>query len=114
MVSNVARYVEVVNKLKERVSVHFCDQATVAMRTTKEINTPVFDKTELHVRMYLSGIRREEGSLNRAKTKDNPVKKVDNKPKLEDWEHKLADNKYLEAYITHKERKKVWAENKSK
>ena len=31
-VSDAARYAEVVDKLKEYVAVHFCDQATVATR----------------------------------------------------------------------------------
>ena len=39
---------------------------------------------------------------------------MDNVPKLEDWEHKLKVNKYLENYRTHKDESKAWAENKGK
>ena len=45
MVSNAARYIKVVDKLKEHVEVHFCDQATVAEWAMKDL--PVFTKTNM-------------------------------------------------------------------
>ena len=51
MVSDAARYTEVVDKLKEYVAVHFCDQATVAARAMEELKAPVFTKKERPVRM---------------------------------------------------------------
>ena len=46
--------------------------------------------------------------------KRNSGNTTDNVPKLEDWEHKLTDNKYLEVYKMHKEGMETWTENKSK
>ena len=53
-VSDTARYVEVVTKLKEQVAVDFWDQGTVAARTMEELKTPVFLKLLCSVRMYLT------------------------------------------------------------
>ena len=39
---------------------------------------------------------------------------IDDTPKVEEWEHKLTVDKYLENLRTYKERMKVWAENKGK
>ena len=50
-VSDAERYTEVVDKLKEYVAVHFCDQATVAARAMEELKPPVFVKTDRPVRV---------------------------------------------------------------
>ena len=54
-VSNIERYAKVVDKLKEYVEVHFCDQTTVAARTMEELKAPVFTKAERPVHMHWSG-----------------------------------------------------------
>ena len=100
-VSSVARYTKIVDKLKEYVAVHFCDQARVTARAMEELKDPVCTKAERPVRMYWPGTSLEEGV-------------ADNKPKLNDWEHKLAVAKYLEWYKTHKEGTKALAENTGK
>ena len=47
--SDAARYTEVVDKLKEYVAVHFCDQATVAAKAMEDLKAPVFTKMECPV-----------------------------------------------------------------
>ena len=51
-VRDAARNVEVVDKLKEYVAVHFCDQATPAARAMEELKPPIFVKTDCPVRVY--------------------------------------------------------------
>ena len=41
-VSNASRYATVVEKLKEYIAVHFCDQATVDARAMEELKAPTF------------------------------------------------------------------------
>ena len=98
MVIDAAKYTEVVDKLKEYTAVHFCNQPMVAARAVEELKTPVFTKTERLVGMYWSGTSQEEGASNETKKKSrNPGAEADNKPKLKDWEHKRAVDKYIEA-----------------
>ena len=81
-----------VDKLKEYVAVHFCDQATVAARAMEELKPPVFVKTNCPVRMYWA----DKGQTRTTNNKRNFRSTVDNLPKSEDWEHKLIVEEYLE------------------
>ena len=74
----------------------------------------VFTKKERPACVYWSGTSREAGSSNETKKKGNPGTESDNKFKLEDWEHKLKVDKYLEWYKTHTDGTMAWAENKGK
>ena len=85
-VSDAARYAEVVDKLKEYVAVHFCDQATVAARAMEGLKPPVFVKTDHPVWVYWA----DEGQTRKTINKRNAGLTVDNAPKSEDWEHKLV------------------------
>ena len=67
--SNAARYIQVVDKLKEYVAVYFLNQATVAARAMEDLKAPAFTKKERPVRMYWSGTRREAGASNKTKRK---------------------------------------------
>ena len=51
-VSDVARYMEMVDKLKEYVAVHFCNQVMVATRAMEELKAPVFVKTDRPIQVY--------------------------------------------------------------
>ena len=88
-VSNDARYTEVVDKLKEYVVVHSCNQATVVTQAMEDLRAPVFTKRERPVRMYWLGTSQEACSSNMTKLKHNVLAKTDNKPTLEGWEHQL-------------------------
>ena len=109
-VSDAARYAEVVDKLKEYVAVHFRDQATVAARAMEELKPPVFVKSERPVRVYWADADHTRETNN----KRNARSTVDNVPKSEDWEHKLAIEEYLDKYKLYKEGTKAWEENKGK
>ena len=88
--SGAGRNANIVNKLKEYIMVHFWDQANVALTT----------------RMLWSN--KDHTTKNR---KRNPGTKKENSPKVENWEHKLVVDEYLESYKT-KEGIKDWAEKK--
>ena len=113
-VSDAVRYTKVVGKLKEYVAVHFRDQATGAEKAMEELKASVVTKKERPVRMYWSGTSREVTTLNMTKLKHNSGAEKDNDPVVEDWEHKVKVEEYMEGYNTHKERKRAWAENKGK
>ena len=113
-VSDAARYTEVVDKLKEYVAVHFRDQATVAAKAMEDLQAPVFTKTERPVRWYWTGDSRVDTATNKTKLKRNASATTDNEPVLEEWEHKLEIEEYMESYKTHKGGTKAWEENKGK
>ena len=94
-VSDAARCTEVVDKLKEYVMVNFHDQATVAAKAMKDLKAPVFAKMERPVRMYWSGTGREARASSMTKLERNTLATTDNKPVLEDWEHKLEVKEYM-------------------
>ena len=104
---DAAKYTNVVDKLKEYVAVHFRDQTTVAVRATEELKSSAFVKLVCPVRIY----RADKGHTRKAKRKRNTSAKKDTASKMEDWEHKLVVDKYLEGYKTYKEGTKIWAEN---
>ena len=98
-VSDAVRHAEVVDKLKEYVAVHFCDQATVATRAIEELKPPVFVKSDRPVRVYWA----DEGQTRTTNNKRSVGSTVDNVPKSEDWEHKLEVEEYLKKYNLYKE-----------
>ena len=51
-VSDAARCTKLIDKLKEYVTVHFQDQATVVARAMEELKAPVFTETERPVRIF--------------------------------------------------------------
>ena len=97
-VSDAARYTEVVDKLKEYVAVHVCNQATVASKAMEELQAPVFTKTERPVRLYWLGDSRVATASNMTKLKRNASATTDNESVLEEWEHKLKIKEYMESY----------------
>ena len=113
-VSDAARYIKVVDKLKEYVAVHIRDQATAAAKAMEELQAPVVTKTERPVRMYWSGDSRVATAANTTKLKRTALATPDNEPVLEEWEHQLKIEEYMESYKTHKGGTKVWEENKGK
>ena len=97
LVRNASRYVDVIDKLKEHSAVHIQDQATVAARAMKELKAPVFTKMDRPVRMYWA----DKDWTFPTKNKRNPGAEVDNESRVEDWEQKLAVNKYFDALKTY-------------
>ena len=66
------------------------------------------------MRKYWSGDSWEAMAANMTKLKRNMGATTDNEPVLEEWEHKLKVEEYLEVYKTHKGGTKAWEENKGK
>ena len=64
-VSDASWYTKVIDKLKEYVTVHFRDQATVVARATEEFKALIFMKKERPVRIYWSGTSRDVGASNK-------------------------------------------------
>ena len=111
-VSNAAtaRYANVVDTLKEYVAVYFQDQATMATKVTEELKAPTFVKSDRPSGVYWA----EESQTRKTNNIQYAGSKTDNAPKLEDWEHKLKVDKYLEKYKTYKDGTKAWDNNKGK
>ena len=82
----------------------------VTVRTMEELKATAFVKLFRPVTMCWA----DKGQTRTTKSDCNTGAVIDNEPKLEDWEYKLAVNKYLRGYKMYKEGTKAWVENKCK